>query len=88
MVSADLVDKSWEIKFLYSLYFMVKNNKFKYLYCKKYLTQFITMSTIGYGDISPVTNMEKIYGLIVTLVACGVFAFCVNMIGSIFQEKA
>lgn len=46
------------------------------------------MSTIGYGDISPVTNMEKIYGLIVTLVACGVFAFCVNMIGSIFQEKA
>lgn len=42
------------------------------------------MSTIGYGDISPVTNYEKIYGIITTLVSCGVFAFCVNMIGSIF----
>ncbi|KRX04099.1 Cyclic nucleotide-binding protein [Pseudocohnilembus persalinus] len=48
----------------------------------------ITMSTIGYGDISPVTNVEKIYGMAVTLMACGVFAFCVNMIGSMFQEKA
>lgn len=44
----------------------------------------ITMSTIGYGDISPVTVTEKIFGILVTLVACGVFAFAVNMIGTIF----
>lgn len=42
------------------------------------------MSTIGYGDISPVTNLEKIVGTVISLVACGVFAYAVNMIGTIF----
>lgn len=51
-----------------------------------YTTYFIliTMSTIGYGDISPVSISERIFGSIVTLIACGVFAYSVNCIGSIF----
>lgn len=39
------------------------------------------MSTIGYGDISPVSVLEKIYGIVISFLACGVFAFAVNMIG-------
>lgn len=39
------------------------------------------MSTIGYGDISPVTAAEKIFCILITLIACGIFAFAVNMIG-------
>lgn len=42
------------------------------------------MSTIGYGDISPYTPWEKIYGIISSFVACGVFAFAINMIGHVF----
>lgn len=42
------------------------------------------MSTIGYGDISPVSVSEKIFSSIITILACGVFAFSVNMVGSIF----
>ena len=47
---------------------------------------FITMITVGYGDIHPNTNSEKIYVIIMTLISCGVFAYSVNTIGNIFQE--
>lgn len=40
------------------------------------------MSTIGYGDIVPYTIKEKIYGIIISFLACGVFAFAINMIGT------
>ncbi len=43
----------------------------------------ITMITLGYGDIVPVTTQEKIYVLIVTFVSCGVFGYSLNAIGSI-----
>lgn len=36
---------------------------------------------LGYGDISPITVYEKIYGIVISFLACGVFAFAVNMIG-------
>ena len=42
------------------------------------------MITVGYGDIHPNTIYEKIYVIIMTLVSCGVFAYSVNTIGSIF----
>ncbi len=42
------------------------------------------MITVGYGDITPVTVSEKIYCIFITLISCGVFAYVVNTIGSIF----
>ncbi|KRW98750.1 Cyclic nucleotide-binding protein [Pseudocohnilembus persalinus] len=47
----------------------------------------ITMITVGYGDIYPYTPQEKIYTIIMTIFACGVFAYAVNVVGNIFQEK-
>ena len=44
------------------------------------------MITVGYGDISPVNNNEKIYTIIITLISCGVFGYAINTIGSIFQK--
>jgi hypothetical protein len=46
------------------------------------------MITVGYGDTVPVNSNEKIYVILVTLIACGIFAFAVNTIGSIFTELA
>lgn len=43
----------------------------------------ITMLTIGYGDIIPSTNTEKIYVIVVSFIACGIFAYSFNSIGSI-----
>lgn len=39
------------------------------------------MLTIGYGDITPTNNMEKIYCIIMTLIACGIFGYSINTIG-------
>lgn len=44
------------------------------------------MQTIGYGDITPVTIYEKIYVALITFLSCGVFAYSVNVIGSIFTK--
>lgn len=39
------------------------------------------MVTVGYGDISPVTKIEKIATIGLTMVSCGIFAFAVSTIG-------
>lgn len=44
------------------------------------------MITVGYGDIVPLTSLEKIYVIVMTLISAGVFAYSVNTIGNIFTE--
>lgn len=46
----------------------------------------ITLLTVGYGDIGPVTHLERIFVIIVALITCGVFGYAINNIGSIFKE--
>lgn len=47
---------------------------------------FISMSTIGYGDITPQNVYEKLYIIVSTLISCGVFAYSLNVITSIFSD--
>ncbi len=42
------------------------------------------MLTVGYGDIHPWTSKEKIFIIFMALMSCGVFAYVVNTVGSIF----
>jgi hyperpolarization activated cyclic nucleotide-gated potassium channel 2 len=44
-----------------------------------------TMITVGYGDISPQTPLERTFGIFFLLVACGVFSFTLNTIGNALQ---
>ncbi|KAL4427573.1 hypothetical protein ABPG74_012964 [Tetrahymena malaccensis] len=46
----------------------------------------ITMVTIGYGDIHPINQYEKLYTIIVAFITCGFFAFSLNLIGEIAQN--
>jgi hypothetical protein len=44
------------------------------------------MCTVGYGDISPITNIEKVFCMLIVLIGCGVYAYAINTIGQIFQD--
>ena len=41
----------------------------------------MTMTTVGYGDITPKNNIEFTIANITMFLACGVFAFSMNSIG-------
>lgn len=47
---------------------------------------FTTMSAVGYGDITPVTHLEKITCLVAMVTSCGIFAYTVNSIGNIVSR--
>ena len=38
----------------------------------------ITMNTIGYGDITAITTMERLYVIVMTIISGGIFAFVIN----------
>ena len=49
---------------------------------------FITISTVGYGDISPVTNEGRVISMLVTLSGIAMMSFLTSIIVSAFSEKS
>ncbi len=41
----------------------------------------VTMTTVGYGDITATTDLEVLLNIFTMFVACGVFAYSFNEIG-------
>jgi hypothetical protein len=60
-------------------------------YATQYITSlywaFTTMTTVGYGDITPYTINEKLYAMFTMILACGVFAYTVGSIGSLVSKQ-
>ena len=44
------------------------------------------MVTVGYGDITPYTNLERIYTMCAMMIASGTFAYTINMIGTLVSR--
>lgn len=44
------------------------------------------MVTVGYGDVTPVNNVEKLLSICTILIACGVFGYSLNIIGAIISD--
>ena len=47
---------------------------------------FITMTTIGYGDVLPYNTQEKIFVIIIAIICSVIFAYSMNNIGEILKE--
>ena len=48
---------------------------------------FATMTTVGYGDIHPVTENEMLFAMFAMLVSCAVFAYVVGSIETIVRRS-
>lgn len=45
------------------------------------------MTTIGYGDITPQSLIEKKFVTLITVLSCGMFAYSINSIGRTFYSQ-
>ncbi|CAD8209035.1 unnamed protein product [Paramecium pentaurelia] len=55
-------------------------------YVVSFYWSIVTMTTIGYGDITPVNLTERIFVIFMTMISSATFAYTVNNIGGIFQD--
>lgn len=55
----------------------------KYLFSLYWST--ITTLTIGYGDITPTTNPERIFVIAIALIMTGVLGYSISNVGEIFK---
>lgn len=57
------------------------------MYISALMWALTTITTVGYGDFYPVSDVEKVFGTINMAVACGVFAYIVGTVGSLFDRN-
>ncbi|KAL4488819.1 hypothetical protein ABPG72_016472 [Tetrahymena utriculariae] len=62
------------------------DDQVQFRYINSIYFAFITMITVGYGDIVPVSYLEKQYVIVITVISSGLFGYSINTIGAIFQE--
>ena len=57
---------------------------------EKYVTSIywaiVTMLTVGYGDVIPISIYEKIFAMFTLFLACIIFAYSMNVIGNILNS--
>ncbi|EWS72750.1 cyclic nucleotide-binding domain protein (macronuclear) [Tetrahymena thermophila SB210] len=63
----------------------VQNVQLQIRYLYSFYYSVITMTTIGYGDITPQSDLEMLTVIFVALISCGVFGYSINSIENIFK---
>ncbi|KAL4434928.1 hypothetical protein ABPG74_021267 [Tetrahymena malaccensis] len=62
-----------------------KSDDWLNIYIQAYYFSTVTMITVGYGDYTPQNPKEMIISVFTMLLSCGVFAYSINAIGTIFN---
>lgn len=47
-----------------------------------------TMTTVGYGDIIPISNNELAFVIVIMMISSGLFAYIIGTIGGIVSENS
>ncbi|EWS74975.1 cation channel family protein (macronuclear) [Tetrahymena thermophila SB210] len=77
---------------VFTMYYQANNieQQEQYNWTRQYVAGFyfmtVTMITVGYGDILPQNQNEEILCVITMMIACGVFGYSLNEVGSIFNN--
>ncbi|CAK70404.1 unnamed protein product (macronuclear) [Paramecium tetraurelia] len=75
-----------------TLTWLIKEQLYNSMWIDRYVVSFywsiVTMTTIGYGDITPVNLTERLFCIGMTLISTATFAYSVNSIGQIFQDMS
>ncbi|KAL4510184.1 hypothetical protein ABPG72_010377 [Tetrahymena utriculariae] len=56
------------------------------IYINSYYFTVVTMVTVGYGDVIPISQEEKVVSILFMLFLCGIFGYSMNTVGSILQS--
>ncbi len=66
--------------------YQIENKGWHITYVYAYYWAIITVMTIGYGDVVPTNEFERLFVLITGLFGCMVFAYSINTIGVIVAD--
>ncbi|EAR92709.2 cation channel family protein (macronuclear) [Tetrahymena thermophila SB210] len=64
----------------------LQNDNWQSVYLKSIYYALVTMITVGYGDITPQNYSETIFVSFIMVLACGIFGYSLNQIGTIFND--
>ncbi|KAL4478141.1 hypothetical protein ABPG73_000341 [Tetrahymena malaccensis] len=74
-------DYSWLIQY------KIQYESWQNYYITSFYFSIITINTIGYGDITPVTPLERVYVSGMITITCAVFGYSINTIGEILKQS-
>ncbi|KAL4462920.1 hypothetical protein ABPG72_019572 [Tetrahymena utriculariae] len=78
--------QTWMVSYTTYLKKDINTLTWHYKYMMSFYLCMTTMTTVGYGDITPQNQIETIFYIFSLMTLCGVFAYSFNLVGVIVQE--